>query len=108
MSIEALQNIPENVPLRESSPDINPEIPNKSADAPNLNKPRFRESSESGKAVPPRKPKKSERRSREYLTSDEATKLQTAAGRIGSHGHRDATIILLGYRHGLRVSELVA
>lgn len=31
-----------------------------------------------------------------------------AAGRGARHGHRNATLILIGYRHGLRVSELVA
>ena len=32
----------------------------------------------------------------------------SAAGKTGRHGHRDQTIILTGFRHGLRVSELVA
>jgi type 1 fimbriae regulatory protein FimB/type 1 fimbriae regulatory protein FimE len=31
-----------------------------------------------------------------------------AASHVGRYGHRDATLILLAYRHGLRVSELVA
>jgi integrase len=30
-----------------------------------------------------------------------------AAARGNRHGHRDATMILIAYRHGLRVSELV-
>lgn len=46
-------------------------------------------------------------RSREYLTEHEVEQLIHAAGRVGRHGHRDATLIMLAYRHGLRVSELV-
>ena len=55
---------------------------------------------------PPRKQRNAERRSREYLTAAEVEKLMTAAGSVGRHGHRDETIILIGYRHGLRVSEI--
>ncbi len=60
-----------------------------------------------GKVPPPRR-KNSEVRSREHLTFDEVDKLILAARSLGRHGHRDATLILLAYRHGLRVSELVA
>lgn len=49
-----------------------------------------------------------ELRSREYLTPDEVEQLMKAAGEIGRHGHRDRTLILIGYRHALRVSELVS
>ena len=49
-----------------------------------------------------------EYRSREYLTEDEVDQLMCTAGRVGRHGHRDATLILLAYRHGLRVTELVS
>ena len=35
-------------------------------------------------------------------------RLIAAARQLGRHGHRDATMILLAYRHGLRVSELVS
>jgi type 1 fimbriae regulatory protein FimE len=61
---------------------------------------------ESGKV--PRKPKNAEVRTREYLTPEEVDILRSAAKGIGRHGHRDATLILLAYRHGLRVSELVS
>ncbi|CDI04632.1 tyrosine recombinase/inversion of on/off regulator of fimA [Candidatus Competibacter denitrificans Run_A_D11] len=57
---------------------------------------------------PPLKQRNDHRRSREYLTPTEVDRLIIAAKRLGRHGHRDATMILLAYRHGLRVSELVA
>jgi len=44
---------------------------------------------------------------RDYLTEREVEKLMDAA-RENRWGHRDATAILLAYRHGLRASELVA
>jgi type 1 fimbriae regulatory protein FimB/type 1 fimbriae regulatory protein FimE len=47
------------------------------------------------------------RRSREYLTEREVERLVEAAKQNRS-GHRDATAILMAYRHGLRASELVA
>jgi type 1 fimbriae regulatory protein FimB/type 1 fimbriae regulatory protein FimE len=47
-------------------------------------------------------------RAREYLTPDEVERLIDAARGIGRHGNRDGTLILIAYRHGLRVSELVA
>ena len=55
---------------------------------------------------PPRKPKNTEVRPREYLTTHEVESLIKAA-KEGRHGHRDATMILIMYRHGLRVSEAV-
>jgi hypothetical protein len=45
---------------------------------------------------------------REYLTEKEVSQLCDAARARGRWGHRDATMILVAYRHGLRVSELVA
>lgn len=60
------------------------------------------------RSAPPRRIPNRAVRSREYLTSDEVEKLIRAAARVGRHGHRDATLILLAYRHGLRVSELVS
>src|SRR5262245_48182678 len=46
-------------------------------------------------------------RPREYLTEREIDKLIEAA-KGNRWGHRDATAILLAYRHGLRASELAA
>jgi len=61
-----------------------------------------------GKVTPPLRIPNKERRSREYLTDKEVATLMDTARKIGRHGHRDATLILLAYRHGLRVAELVA
>ena len=45
-------------------------------------------------------------RDREYLFEEEVEAMVKAAKK-GRWGHRDATLILMGYRHGLRISELV-
>ena len=47
-------------------------------------------------------------RSREYLTDTEVATLMKAAVCVGRHGARDAALILIAYRHGLRVSELAS
>ena len=45
-------------------------------------------------------------RTREYLTESEVERLLDAAKR-NRHGHRDTTMVLVAYRHGLRSAELV-
>ena len=45
-------------------------------------------------------------RTREYLTEAEIEKLIKAA-KDNRYGHRDATMILVAFRHGLRASELI-
>ena len=52
-----------------------------------------------------RKPN-NEQRTKEYLTEAEVGRLMKAA-RKGRWGHRDATLILVMVRHGLRVTEAV-
>ena len=42
-----------------------------------------------------------------HLTDPEVNSLIAAAKRVSRHPHRDATMILMAYRHGLRVSEVV-
>ena len=56
--------------------------------------------------VPPRRVENAKRRPREYLTVREISKLMDGARSRGRYGHRDATMILVAYRHGLRVGEL--
>jgi len=46
-------------------------------------------------------------RERSYLTPAEVDRLVTTAKKRGRYGQRDALAILMAYRHGLRVSELV-
>src|SRR5260221_13081651 len=53
----------------------------------------------------PIRPKNADLRTREYLTDDEVQRLAEAA-KANRYGHRDATMILVAYRHGLRASEL--
>ena len=53
-----------------------------------------------------KRPPNRDLRTREYLTEAEVERL-TAATRGNRHGHRDATMILVAYRHGLRASELI-
>jgi type 1 fimbriae regulatory protein FimB/type 1 fimbriae regulatory protein FimE len=45
-------------------------------------------------------------RTREYLTTKEVEDLMAAARKSSRYGHRDATMILIAYRHGLRASEV--
>ena len=43
---------------------------------------------------------------RRYLTEREVERLMDCARKHGRYGHRDATMILVAYRHGLRASEV--
>src|SRR3984893_10422129 len=54
---------------------------------------------------PPRRRLNRELRTREHLTEREVERLMEAA-KANRHGHRDATMVLMAYRHGLRASEL--
>jgi type 1 fimbriae regulatory protein FimB/type 1 fimbriae regulatory protein FimE len=48
----------------------------------------------------------SEYRSREHLTEREVERLIEAV-KDNRQGHRDATMVLIAFRHGLRVAELI-
>ena len=55
--------------------------------------------------VVPRRPTNAELRTREYLTEPEVERLMKAA-KYGRYAQRDATLILIAFRHGLRASEI--
>jgi integrase len=57
------------------------------------------------RTMPTRKPN-AELRTREYLTEPEVDRLLKAA-KANRYGQRDAAMILIAYRHGLRAAELV-
>ena len=56
------------------------------------------------RTVTPRRLPNRDLRTREHLTEAEVERLMEVADR---HRRRDATMVLLAYRHGLRASELV-
>src|SRR5215470_4356414 len=56
--------------------------------------------------VPPKRVPNAELRTREYLTEPEVERLMRAA-KLNRNGQRDATMILIAFRHGLRAAELV-
>ncbi|MET3306013.1 integrase [Bradyrhizobium diazoefficiens] len=58
------------------------------------------------RTVTPRRRPNAELRTREYLTDTEVARLMEAA-KGNRYGHRDATMILVAYRHGFRAIELV-
>jgi type 1 fimbriae regulatory protein FimB/type 1 fimbriae regulatory protein FimE len=51
----------------------------------------------------------SEVRTREHLLPEEVEAMRSAIKKSkGRHAHRDSTLILLTYRHGLRVAEVAS
>lgn len=55
---------------------------------------------------PPTFVKSTVTRTREYLTASELETLMATARKSSRWGHRDATMVLLAYRHGLRATEV--
>jgi len=58
------------------------------------------------RTVTPKRRPNADLRTREHVTASEVKRLMDAT-KGNRWGHRDATMILVAYRHGLRVSELV-
>ena len=73
-----------------------------------MTKPRLRPvtSATENRTVTPRRSKNGELRTREHLTTDEVERLIEAA-KDNRYGHRDALMVLLAFRHGLRAGEVV-
>jgi type 1 fimbriae regulatory protein FimB/type 1 fimbriae regulatory protein FimE len=72
-------------------------------------KPRLRivpSRTEIGTVSPPKRKPNADLRTREYLTEPEIERLLKAA-KANRWGPRDAAMILIAYRHGLRATELV-
>jgi type 1 fimbriae regulatory protein FimB/type 1 fimbriae regulatory protein FimE len=72
-------------------------------------KPQFRivtTNTQIGTVSPPRRKPNAELRTREFLTEPEIERLRNAA-KGNRYGQRDAAMILIAYRHGLRAAELV-
>jgi len=63
-------------------------------------------STEKRTVSPGGRPKNAEVRTREYLTPAEVERMLEAA-KLNRWGHRDATMLLVAYRHGFRASEVV-
>src|SRR5688572_13950663 len=61
----------------------------------------------SSRPAPPMKQKRDEA-VRDYLRPDEVDAMVQAVRKSGRHRVRDAAIILMMFRHGLRTAELVA
>jgi type 1 fimbriae regulatory protein FimE len=57
--------------------------------------------------IPPLKKPNLTARSREYLTGQEVEAIRKAAKQNSRNGHRNDTLILMMFRHALRVSEAV-
>ncbi len=60
------------------------------------------------KGTSPNKGHEATGRNREHLTQSEVNKLMEAAKATAQNSHRNYCIVLMGFRHGLRVSEIAA
>jgi len=58
--------------------------------------------------APPTRQKNAKIRPRKHINRAEIDRLMKAARKRGRWGHRNATMILVAFRHGLRVGELVS